>query len=145
MKTVYLCGAINGCTDEEAMNWREATKKELNGIFAFLDPMRRDYRGKESECVNEIVAGDLADIAASDIVLVAGDRPSWGTAMECFYAFREGKIVVTVCSSRSSPWLSFHSTRVCPSLFGAWSFLRRLAQQDTSDEALKFAFGADDE
>jgi nucleoside 2-deoxyribosyltransferase len=123
MTTIYLCGAINGCTDSEAQDWREATKKALAGLFEFRDPMRRDYRGKEDESVAEIVQGDLDDIADSDIVLVAADKPSWGTAMECFHAHRTGKTVIVVCSGRVSPWLRFHSHRVVPSLFGAWSLL----------------------
>lgn len=127
MKTLYLCGAINGCTDAEAMDWREATKKELAGVYNLLDPMRRDYRGREDQCVEEIVAGDLEDIAASDILLVAAERPSWGTAMECFHAWRTGKKVVVVCSGRVSPWLRYHATRVCPSLWGAWSLLKSWA------------------
>jgi len=26
---VYLCGPINGCTDEECKNWRETVKAQL--------------------------------------------------------------------------------------------------------------------
>lgn len=130
MKKVYLCGAINGCTDNEAWDWREATKRELAGVVEFLDPMRRDYRGRENEpgIAAEIVQGDLEDIAAADLILAAADRPSWGTAMEIFHAGRTGKPVVTVCAGRISPWLRHHSTRVVPSLFGAWSVLRELAE-----------------
>ena len=51
MKTVYLCGGINGLSDEDCTDWREATKAELYNHFNFLDPMRRDYRGREAECV----------------------------------------------------------------------------------------------
>ena len=40
---VYLCGPINGCTDTEAKNWREAVKEHFP---ASVDPMKRDYRGK---------------------------------------------------------------------------------------------------
>jgi nucleoside 2-deoxyribosyltransferase len=110
-KTIYLCGAINGCTDSECNDWRKQVQQDLAGKFAFLDPMRRDYRGIEDQSVNEIVHGDYADIAASDIVLVAADKPSWGTAMEMHHAFAGGgKFVIAVCGAeRVSPWLRYHS------------------------------------
>lgn len=125
MKTIYLCGAINGCSDGEANDWRERVKSELEGRFVFLDPMRRDYRGKEDESVAEIVHGDYDDIAASDVVLVAADRPSWGTAMETHHAFQSGKEVLVVCGQeRVSPWLRYHSHRIFTTLGGAIFFLR---------------------
>jgi hypothetical protein len=42
---VYLCGPINGCTDSECIDWRAAAKKRLSDT---IDPMRRDYRGREA-------------------------------------------------------------------------------------------------
>src|SRR5580698_9089231 len=98
MKTIYLCGGINKLSDSDAKGWREATKAELAGKFLFLDPMRRDYRGKEAESVREIIAGDIEDISASDILLVNAARPSWGTGMELFFASqRPSRLIVTVC------------------------------------------------
>lgn len=114
--TIYLCGAINGCTDSEAKDWREKVKRQLGYSYQFLDPMRRDYRGREDDCVDEIVYGDYADIAQSDIILAAADRPSWGTAMEIHHAFGIGKRVISVCEGRVSPWLRKHSTTVMPAL-----------------------------
>lgn len=76
----YLCGGINGLSDEDCKNWREDAKAKL--VTEHLDPMRRDYRGKEDESFHEIVLGDLDDIVKSDFVLVNATRPSWGTAPE---------------------------------------------------------------
>lgn len=45
---VYLCGPINGCTDDQCKNWREAAKQVLSDT---VDPMRRDYRGREDDCM----------------------------------------------------------------------------------------------
>lgn len=125
MKTIYLCGAINGCTDAQVRDWRETVKSELAGRYEFLDPMRRDYRGKEDESVNEIVHGDYADIEASDIVLAAADKPSWGTAMEIHHAFTNlKKRVVVVCGAeRISPWLRYHSHDLVRTLGGALELL----------------------
>lgn len=113
MKTLYLCGGINGLSDNAAIDWREFVKAELHGQWLFLDPMRRDYRGREDECSGEIVCGDLTDIDNSDALLVNATRPSWGTAMEVFYAFRAGKRVVAFCGPGSiSPWLREHTTEM---------------------------------
>src|SRR5687767_928937 len=110
MKTIYLCGPINGCTDSEAKNWREYCKEHLGNYFNILDPMRRDYRGNEAENIEEIIEGDLRDIDNSDIILANAQKPTWGTAMEIYDAFSKGKYVVTVCDSpRPSPWLIGHS------------------------------------
>lgn len=106
MKTVYLCGAINGKTDAECNDWRARAKQLLGESFRTLDPMRRDYRGREDECYAEIVSGDLDDLDASDFILVNAAAPSWGTAMEVFYAYTEGKKVVAFTAApRVSPWL----------------------------------------
>jgi nucleoside 2-deoxyribosyltransferase len=121
MKTIYLCGGINKLSDADAKDWREATKTALAGQFNFLDPMRNDYRGKEAESVRLIIDGDVADINASDIILVSAVRPSWGTAMELFYASTLGKVTVTVCpDERPSPWLVGHSAYLVKSFEDAW-------------------------
>ncbi len=103
----YLCGGINGLGNSECMDWRELAKSLL--ITSTLDPMRRDYRGNETEAHREIVDGDLADISQSDFILVNATRPSWGTAMEIVYANDMAKTVVAfVGAGRVSPWLRFH-------------------------------------
>lgn len=109
MKTLYLCGPINGCTDAEAINWREHVKAIWPG--ATLDPMRRDYRGREAESVNEIVELDKIDIAQSDALIVNYDKPSVGTSMEILWAFERGKgiVVVARADANISPWLRYHS------------------------------------
>lgn len=126
-KVVYLCGAINGCTDAECKDWRAMATEVLSPHAAILDPMRRDYRGREDDSVNEIVHGDYEDIAAATVVLVAADRPSWGTAMEMHQAFQDGKTVVAVCGQdRVSPWLRYHSTKLFRSMAEALEYIRNL-------------------
>jgi nucleoside 2-deoxyribosyltransferase len=106
--TTYLCGGINGLSDADCRDWRESAKSLLQTDT--LDPMRRDYRGREDESVNEIVHGDYADIDASDFVLANVIRPSWGTAMEIHYAFTRGIPVIgwSGDAARISPWLRYH-------------------------------------
>jgi hypothetical protein len=96
MKTIYLCGPINGCTDAEANDWRELVKVRAP-YFEYLNPMRRDYRGKEAESVNEIVTLDKIDIANSDALLVNYDKPS---------------VVVCRPDAVIGPWLRYHSHKI---------------------------------
>lgn len=115
MRTIYLCGPINGRTDTEAKGWREIVKERWSGLC--LDPMRRDYRGRELEpgIAKEIVDGDIEDIQASDAILVFFDKPSVGTSMEVFYAKHVlGKPVVVIDASDKplSPWLMHHADHV---------------------------------
>ena len=107
--TVYLCGGINGLCDAEARDWREAAKLRLPNT---IDPMRRDYRGKEAENVSSIVESDLTDIAESHCVLAMCTRPSWGTAMEIWFANNRGMPVFSVVQPGApiSPWLAYCTT-----------------------------------
>ncbi len=115
---VYLAGPINGCTDEQCKVWRDYIKTQLPDT---LDPMRRDYRGKEDESVNEIVEGDKLDINQCDIVLVNFPSPSAGTCMEMLYAWERHKYIVVVVpkDAKISPWVRYHATLITDSFDGA--------------------------
>jgi len=112
MKTLYLCGPINGCTDAECTDWREYAKTLWAG--AVLDPMCRDYRGIEDAAWRDIVELDKIDVTNADVLLVNYDKPSVGTSMEILYAWERGKLVVVVAApdARISPWLRYHSHRI---------------------------------
>lgn len=112
---IYLCGPINGCTNAECNDWRSAVK---HFFPACIDPMVRDYRGKEAESYREIVDLDKRDVRMADLVLVNYSKPSVGTAMEVFYAWTLGTPVVLWCSPDAvlSPWLRYHSTAIVHSL-----------------------------
>ncbi len=123
---VYLCGGINGLSDADAKDWREQAKRLLVGCET-ADPMRRDYRGVEDMNVHEIVHGDLEDIDGSDVLLAMCPKPSWGTAMEIFYAHDAGKRVFVVAPAGPlSPWLKYHSHRVCPTVEDACEWILML-------------------
>lgn len=114
---VYLGGPINGCTDEEASGWRgEAMLLLESGGHVAIDPMVRDYRGREMEpgIAAEIVESDKADIDGADVLLMNCPKPSVGTSMEILYGATQGKRVVSVIpdDSTPSPWLVYHSTVV---------------------------------
>lgn len=124
---IYLCGPINGRSDDDCRNWREEAKALLAPLPT-LDPMRRDFRGRELEpgIDAEIVIGDKADIFASSALLVYTDQPSDGTAMEILLAFIHS-IPIHVVNKRTkplSPWVKYHATAVYTSLTSACEALR---------------------
>ena len=116
---IYLAGPINGCSDSEAITWRQWFKEEsLRDIEVdFIDPMKRDYRGKELSHYREIVDLDKIDIRNADVIVVMYVKPSVGTSMEVFYAWTLGKPVIIINESKSklSPWLIYHSTTIVTS------------------------------
>lgn len=112
---VYLCGPINGCTDAECKDWRE----EIKGRWPdCIDPMVRDYRGREAECFEEIVELDKLDVALADAILVNYVKPSIGTAMEILFAWMLRKPIVLWCEKNAviSPWLRYHCDHIAHSL-----------------------------
>ena len=116
MGHVYLCGGINALTDEQCNDWREYVMAQLPTL-AFLNPMRRDYRGKEDQMYSRIMSGDIRDIILSQLILVNATRPSWGTAMEIVYAKLYGKpIIVFTGNAPISPWLRCHCTGIVGSI-----------------------------
>lgn len=120
---VYLAGPINGCDDSQAHGWRDAVRADpLAKLAEIIDPMTRDYRGAEAANVEAIVAGDLTDIDSCDVLLANCWTPSYGTAMEIFYAHQKGKVVVIVSESRS-PWLVHHCDFITDSLESACQFV----------------------
>jgi hypothetical protein len=110
-KSIYLCGRINGCTDRECKKWRKKAKRLLSNHNC-IDPMDRDYRGRESVYEYEIIEKDKENIDNSEIILVWIDRPSFGTAMEIMYAHMNGQTILAVnnIGDALSPWVAYHAT-----------------------------------
>lgn len=125
MKTIYLCGPINDCANSECFDWRESVK---TWGFKTLDPMRRDYRGKEQDFVKEIVELDKIDIVNSDIILVNYAKPSVGTSMEILYAFERGKLIIVISDENTaiSPWMKYHSQFIVNSFNAAKELIQNL-------------------
>ncbi len=108
---VYLAGAINGCSDNEAKDWRSVAKDLMP--YEMVDPMSRDYRGREMDdgIAKDIVESDKADILTCHAVLVHYDKPSVGTAMEVLFAWENDLPVVIFCKEGTilSPWMIYHA------------------------------------
>lgn len=124
---IYLAGPIFGCTDFEAIAWRLWVKARLPE-HEFLDPMDRDYRGRQDEHFQQIVEDDLLDIRSADLVFVKADKPSWGTAMELWDASSYGVPILVVCPHPVNPWLRYVATRLAHSMTGAIDAVRNWEQ-----------------
>jgi nucleoside 2-deoxyribosyltransferase len=127
---IYLAGAIAGCSDKEAYDWRRLASFRLRQAgHTVRNPMTRDYRSVEvwtNLTVAQCVEGDLIDIQGCDVVLARCERPSWGTAMEIALAHRQGKQVIAwgVTHKSASPWVLYHA-RCFASLDAALNHLCR--------------------
>lgn len=125
---VYLAGPIFGTTDSEATTWRSIVRESCPGI-EFLDPMDRDYRGREDANVSAIVEGDKQDILSANTVVVGAWRPSWGTAMEVEFAYSHRIPVIAIVGldhGPVSPWLRYHA-RIVESMTEAVSIIKEAA------------------
>jgi nucleoside 2-deoxyribosyltransferase len=123
---VYLAGPIFQSEDHECIDWRKDAKCKLNG-HQILDPMERDYRGVTNENFTKIVEEDKGFIDNSNILLVNFSKPSVGTSMEILYAWeREKHIVIISESTDISPWLLYHSNKICRSLSEAIDYIQKL-------------------
>lgn len=110
MKSVYLAGAITGTDPDYHLGWRNYVTKILSKKYIVLNPLHQaQYDGNNGEA---IIKNDLRMIAECDVLLVNGNRPSWGTAMEMFFAYQLHKLIFVVIDTSKdmeiSPWLVHH-------------------------------------
>jgi hypothetical protein len=98
------------------MTWREEATRRFQTFAGIrtLDPIRRDYRGKERDHLNEIICLDKVDVRRSDALIVYFDRPSVGTSMETYIAWEAGIPVVVIdkYGGSMSPWMRYHATAI---------------------------------
>jgi len=125
---IYLAGPIFQQSDSGCRGWRDEARQRLTWATV-LDPMDRDYRGAEQQNSKQIVNGDLADIRSADALLANVSRPSWGTAMEIYYAHTIGVPVVgfgITAETACSPWLIHYCEEITETMIYAVSVLHRL-------------------
>lgn len=125
-KKVYLAGPILNCTGNETHDWREEATQNIK--LETINPAMRTFDGDFlQDSKREIVNPDKEDIDKSDILLANCWKPSWGTAMEIFYAWERGKIVISIVNGDNptlvSPWICVHSEYIFPSLTIATDFI----------------------
>ena len=127
---VYLSGPIAGLTFDEANEWRQ----QVADVFAkvgieTLNPLRRRMffnADEEDVSPNEIVQRDLADVRASDLVLINWSSMSIGTACELWECYRSGKPAILVSSDpriTKHPWVQVCATRIFGDLAEAIKYI----------------------
>lgn len=92
-------------------DWRSIamTKLQLYGLKV-VNPLQLTWSaGELDDGLERRVRHSLDLIDQSDALLANLLRPSYGTAMEIFYAHRRGKAVTVVGQSPFSPWVLSHS------------------------------------
>ena len=121
MARVYLAGPIHGMADVECKAWRtEAAALLAVHDVEVIDPMTRDFRGREDEVADELVDADKDAIEQCSVLLVNANQPSLGTAMEVFFAKSIGKQVIAFTNADSiSPWLRCHTWAIFGTLHEA--------------------------
>lgn len=121
---VYLAGPIFQQTDATCNDWR--AKFKACGLFEWLDPMSRDFRGKEDVKFKEIVEGDKADVEMCNAVIAKVHPISAGTSMEILWAWLAEIPVIAITEGRVSPWVRYHATELVASEDAALQKLKEL-------------------
>jgi nucleoside 2-deoxyribosyltransferase len=97
MKTVYLAGPIEDCTDEEILQWRAYLKDLLEDGIRVISPRRMS-----SNEAAEILMQSYMDVKQCDVVLVylpkaiSDRRCSYGTICELAWAYASQSPLVVV-------------------------------------------------
>lgn len=113
---VIVCGAI---ADKGISKIRKIQSLLKEKGFHVIDQISdedyskvKDFRDKKN-LADEIVKHDLDFIKESDIVVALIDRPSFGVAMEIYFAKNLGKKVIIMSKRRvPSPWPIAFSDRI---------------------------------
>lgn len=117
---VYLAGAIELVEPDYASRWRrdaEDFTKYFGDQLQFVNPM--SYEPPEGPYYDEqIVNTDKALLASSQVVLLDGRQPGWGSGIEVGFAHSLNIPVVVwgIARDRASIWLRHHATSFHPSL-----------------------------
>lgn len=108
MRRIYLAGAITGTPESFYRGWREHVLERLAGEYDILNPLdQAQYDGSNGPT---IIQNDERMVASADLLLVMGDKPSWGTGMEIQLAYMLHIPVYVVIPGyledlNISPWL----------------------------------------
>jgi nucleoside 2-deoxyribosyltransferase len=121
---VYLAGPIFQQSDATCNDWR--AKFKACRMFRWLDPMSRDFRGREDTAYAEIVEGDKKDIDNCTALVAKVEPTSAGTSMEILWAWLNETPVIAICAGRVSPWVRYHATDICATEEAALQKLKEL-------------------
>ena len=110
-----VCGSIGFGGIETIREFYDWLKNQGYDIINHIESENMDYSHikdfrNELELSKKIVEHDLEFIKQADILVVLGDSPSFGTAIESFVAKNEGKkIILFSPNPLPTPWPLFFS------------------------------------
>lgn len=127
MKKVYLAGPIFGVADPDT--WRNDVTAQLPKGWEAVNPLKieRHVAGTKDQA-KRIILADLKAIDNCEAMLALIDEPSWGTAMEIFYA-DEMCIPVIGWQPKNKgrpvgPWLQVHCSLITADFAEAMRYLK---------------------
>jgi len=107
---LIVCGPIAYGKIQEIKELQRILKEKGFGVIDQFQEKKMDYssiedfRGKK-RLAEKIVRNDLKFIEKCDVVVAICDKPSFGTAMEIYYAKGLGKKVIVLNeTAQRSPW-----------------------------------------
>jgi hypothetical protein len=129
ISSIYLTGntfnssALQGLNIEPDWRTLAVTKLQRHGLKV-VNPIEWALTGPDEELnIERRVRRALDLIDQCDVLLANLQTPSYGTAMELFYAHRHGKMVTVVGQSPYSPWILLHSQARFENIEHALDFL----------------------
>lgn len=126
---IYLAGAIWGVVDP--ITWRRKLTSQLPEGWEVIDPTQIELfvdNEVDYESAQKLVSGDLRAIESCDVMLALLNTPSWGTAMEIFYANQLGIPVIgwNPEGKPVGPWLVVHCEDILSNFEDIKLFLQNL-------------------
>ena len=112
---IMVCGSIGFGGIETIREFYDWLKNQGYDVINHIESENMDYSHikdfrNELELSKKIVEHDLEFIKQADILVVLGDSPSFGTAIESFVAKNEGKkIILFSPNPLPTPWPLFFS------------------------------------
>lgn len=107
---IFVCGPIAFGGVEEIRRLQKILEREMFEVIDQFQSKEMDYSGVKDfrgdrRLAQAIVSNDLSLIEGSDLIVAICNKPSFGTAIEIYYAKMSGKKVIVLNEvEQPSPW-----------------------------------------
>ena len=119
---VIVCGSIGFGGLEKIREVQRALKEAGILVYDHISEENMDYSQIDDfrdkfNLAKTIVEHDLKYVDKCDVVVILADRPSFGTAMEMYYAYQKNKVIITYAANKlPTPWPVYFSHYIAKSL-----------------------------
>lgn len=120
-KRIIICGSIGYGGIEKIKELRDFLIKNEFLVIDHISKENMDYSKiddfrEKKELSKKIVSHDLNYIDQAEILIVITERPSFGTAIEQYYAYKKKKIIIIFSEDAvPTPWPIRFSTYIVKS------------------------------